>query len=478
MPRRSLRDQILNPVAQTAERAIKRVAQTEKRVNKRSLNMIRRFTLGPRSGSQTFKRPRRSNPIRRVRNRRNINRNNPKNMRPDSYQAPVCIKKSEFVCNVSGSSSFIAQNYGVSLLNSQLFYWGSQVLPNYEMYKVKNMTFHYKTTSGSVSSTSALGTVMMGVVYDVNDPILIDQYSMLNYQGFKQVAIDKNLSIPLVTKNNPLKVRYISHNPSAAEFNDYGVFYIATYGNPGTGTVGQLWVDYDLELYIPRPANLLVQQTGHSSQTSSVANIGWIFQGTMVGPNLVTTNYQGNDEQIYINAPGYYIIEVGTYVSGGSAAVSSWGTTQPTCINCVIYTPSSSAYDVHLPNIFNYGVMGTGVAICVARFCLDASGWVYGSTVFQLNNAAVFSAVGPYFNTLSVIKTPNLTNPTSAVLPQISVMKDEVEELKRQFALFKANDYITLDGNTNNNNNHRLGYYREPDTPTILVKTSRSSSNK
>lgn len=346
-----------------------------------------------------------------------------------NVQRSLPFGKTDFVRNINGTTGFSVQmSEPISMLNPILFPYGSQILPNYEMYRVRKMRFHFKSFSGNVTTTGALGSVIMGVVYDPNDNKLSDRPTMLNYQGFREAKIDTDLYVDLVTKNNPLPVRYVTHNTNANEFNDYGVFYLATDTNPSTTVIGELKIEYEIELYIPRP-NTIFQTQVLSGSIQVGAGVSYALNSngysTNIGPKFLTALSGGlsTPSNYGFNMPGFYNISV--YIFSVSAATNVTGGNTYTNGALSINPGWVDGTD----NITADAFGGTNT-VAFSNSYIDASNITsvvppqihWASTL-----ALTFSGTSVFQYTVTVTKIPNVSSTVPPTLPELMVKVKELE---------------------------------------------------
>jgi len=384
--------------------------------------------------------------------------------------APVIIKKREFIQTVNGTSNFqVVVTQPISCLNTLLFPWGSSILPQYEEYRLKRATFQYISTSGSISSTAALGSVVMGIVYDPNDNQILDRSTLLNYNGFKSACADKNFSVSVDTSHNPLPIRYVSHNTTAVEFNDYAIFYLATDTNPGTSQLGQLWVDYEIEMYVPRPAFANTQQifqanlVGDGTGDSLGKQLSRQAPNPQAGPAYCYFSGTTNGV-LYFASPGFYKINVNCTAAVGTngwaytpipAALSGGATyIQPT------WEISGGELNQLAPYVSMNGAFATN-DLLINNFYLDCStSFVNNGTAFHIAETLIGTAHCTISITITKIPCP-IAKPINALTMssqlndlhlQVAELKKIINNTKEEVDENKETILSTVSNNSNNNN--------------------------
>jgi len=171
----------------------------------------------------------------------------------------VVIKHSEYIRDIQPSTAFQLDNLAINPGLDSTFPWLSQVALAFTNYKWRRLTFIFKSTSADlVSGTNgALGTTMMATDYNSVDDAFPDKKTMANYEGttackpsmtcIHSVSCTKTAAGLLYTRD--------AQPPPNADIRlyDIGRFSLATEGMQGTvGTIGELWVDYEVEFFKPR----------------------------------------------------------------------------------------------------------------------------------------------------------------------------------------------------------------------------------
>jgi len=154
----------------------------------------------------------------------------------------------------------------------------SQLAANYEEYKVHGLVFEFHSTTSPYLSTSAMGSIIMSMLYNPAAPPFTSKVNMANSEhaitfrpdesGVYGVECEKS-------RTDNFLVRVDNTVGAGNPIYDFGVFTIATqlaasaYANM---QLGEIWVSYDIELMKPRlstsPSSALhlqVQSSGNQS---------------------------------------------------------------------------------------------------------------------------------------------------------------------------------------------------------------------
>lgn len=252
-------------------------------------------------------------------------------MQPDSVPGfknigprSTIITHREFIQDVvsssagTGPTAFDNVSFRIQPGDAETFPWLSQVAQNYEQYQFLGLIFEYKTTSGSMSSTPQLGTVVMATQYNILSQPFINKQEMENYEFACSTVPSKTVIHPIECDPkqtqcggifNVQTSQYTANSTSDQRLYDLGRFNIATVGMPvAQETVGELWVSYQCLLLKPR----LVPDSGSSCDHWQFTT-GIAFPGAYFGTDPVLA--ESSDNFTLIAASGA-IIEFNLSFSG------------------------------------------------------------------------------------------------------------------------------------------------------------------
>lgn len=231
------------------------------------------------------------------------------------------------------------------------FPWLHSLADGFQQYSIKGMVYHYVPTSGAISSTQALGSVMIQTSYRANDNPPTSKVEMLNEYCANETVPSDAMCHPIECdpKENPFNVHYVRSGaiPSGeVAMYDIGTTYIATGGQSASGTVlGDLWVTYEIEFKKPMVS-------------SNVTAQGDFYGGYFPAPNSNAILFGAPDQQPrYLSKiGGLEVITLNNIVAlpkgvtglviviariSGTLGNSNW-TGAPTPANCVLSSIDSS----------------------------------------------------------------------------------------------------------------------------------------
>jgi len=201
-----------------------------------------------------------------------------------SSNQTVTVRHKDYLGPVKSSIDYAVQ-YSLPLNPglSETFPWLSGIARRFQEYSFKGVVFHFVPTSGSISTTQALGSVMMQTTYRASDSAPASKSELLNeYWACESVPFEP-LAHPIECdpKENPFNIQYTRTtaipNEDSRLIYDLGTTHVATNGQSTNGVVlGDLWVTYEVELKKP----ILNSNTTISSSTNGTAWTGAALTST------------------------------------------------------------------------------------------------------------------------------------------------------------------------------------------------------
>lgn len=185
----------------------------------------------------------------------------------------VVVRHKEFIGDVATLSAAFALAYSLKINPglSNTFPWLSGIAKNFTQYKIEGLMFSYVSTSGSLSTTQALGEIIMACNYNVLDNNFINKQQMLNevFSVSKVPSLDSVCPVECDRHQTPMDHLLVRSGPvpsgQDARFYDFASFNLATQGSPSAVTLGELWVTYQIALYKPQlNTNGVSVNTGYS----------------------------------------------------------------------------------------------------------------------------------------------------------------------------------------------------------------------
>lgn len=172
----------------------------------------------------------------------------------------ICVKYKEYIGDVISAGTAFNMAFTLPLQPGakQTFPWLSTIAQSFQQYRFHGLAFVFKTTSGELSTTQALGEIVMSANYNAADIAFTNKQQMLQQiMAVSRVpSKDAIFGIETAADQTSVNVQYtrgqVVPSGQPAQFYDLGTMYLATQGQPTGVTLGELWVTYNVELLKPQ----------------------------------------------------------------------------------------------------------------------------------------------------------------------------------------------------------------------------------
>ncbi len=235
------------------------------------------------------------------------------------------IQHRELIASISGSTAFTVQN--TFPLNPGLygtFPWLSTQAAGWEQYKFHRLKFCYY----SRCATSVPGSMMLVPDYDAADSAPVTEQIASSYRDVvEEVPWTPEFTCALDPKAmiEPGDRKYVRTTALAANLDvktyDSGVLFACTVDGTAVNW-GKLWVEYDVEFFVPQlppqGASQLIYSNGGTIGTTNIFGNAPIT----TGPTLVTVAA----DVVTFPVPGYYFVSCSIINLSGAAATSASAT--------------------------------------------------------------------------------------------------------------------------------------------------------
>ena len=160
------------------------------------------------------------------------------------------ITNREFLQDVNLTTTFDVFGFRIQPANTDTFPWLSQIACYFEQYKFRKLKFVYVPSC----TTNLSGAMYMTTRYDARDLAPSTKPEFLDYKGSTQSTVWKGNTHDCMLGY----ARYMMKNftlrgdiPDGADpqMYDVGNFFYANVGNTATLSVGELYVEYDVDLF-------------------------------------------------------------------------------------------------------------------------------------------------------------------------------------------------------------------------------------
>lgn len=256
---------------------------------------------------------------------------------PYSGDGRVRIRHREYLRDVSGSVNFSANLIPINPGLSTVFPWLSVMAANFESYLFHKLSFDFETQK----SASTSGSIMMAVDYDASDAIPVNKQQLMAYHNAVRSAVWAECSFrgdrPDLMKFG--QQRFVRSGAPAANLDiktyDVGNLVVATQGEADTSAIGELYVDYDVELITPQfNVDLISSNSVRVNSGSSTSRANPFTNVTLIGGLPVAASVA----TLTFNKPGVYLMD---YIFGGTVVTNTLPTYSGTA---AITSPSASQY--------------------------------------------------------------------------------------------------------------------------------------
>jgi hypothetical protein len=181
------------------------------------------------------------------------------------------IVNREYISDIAGTTGFGVNKFSVNPGSSTTFPWLSSQADAWEQYHLRSLEFHFVPSC----ATAKIGRVILAPDYDAVDPSPVTKAQVLTYQdtvvsgSWTEVVGHCNPASMFPT--GPRKFIRTGPVPGSLKLFDACNFYCCTDGQDNTDTIGELWVSYDIELFVP--------QTVETSPVAQVVSYYEIISG-------------------------------------------------------------------------------------------------------------------------------------------------------------------------------------------------------
>ena len=374
------------------------------------------------------------------------------------------VRHREMVCMVFGSTDFATQSFriqpGLRGVGS-LFPWCSSVANCFQQYILQGAILEFVSTCSEYAATSALGSVMMSTLYNVNDAPLSSVVEVDNneFTTTNKPSISFIHPLELAKDASMVNVRSVrGSNTNAASIDDdrlddVGLFQISTQGNPTTGIIGELWIAYDIEFLKPQLPDLHVG-------TSAIFQVQFNNYTTGATPaqTVITANSQNSVPVVAASATGNVVNLTFPVQYSGSYLVTFTSQTEP-----------GGSSQAGFPSISLSGADATALKLLKDPFNNPISSWkmsqwnvnyqtfgeltfstlartTAGSAVVGVNFGACTTGVNGWgtiivtaldndFSTPVTLSKRGATNRERALMDSYAALSDELAEIKKATAL-------------------------------------------
>jgi len=150
------------------------------------------------------------------------------------------------------SNTFSASSLSINPGQSAVFPWASKIAQNFESYRFRKLNFYYETEQAS----TLVGTVVQAVDYDSADSTPTSKQAMMQFRGsVRSAAWNASKHVSMLEDLSKKKTYFVrpSVQPANTDIREYdvGKYVIASQVTGTSVLLGEVYVEYDLELLTP-----------------------------------------------------------------------------------------------------------------------------------------------------------------------------------------------------------------------------------
>jgi len=249
------------------------------------------------------------------------------------------ISHSEYLGEVAGSQGFVNTEYSVNPGLVQSFPWLANIATQYEQYKFRRIAYRYEPSAAATKT----GSVILVTDYDALDTAFVSKDQALQYKGaVRTIPWERAVHVLTGKETSPYKQRYVRSTavPTGGDQKTYdlGNFQLITSGQDATTNIGEIYVDYDVELIGPKTNNILganllcadIRAGGTMNNANPLGSAPVQVDGTTIDVNVNGTTFTlGSTGRflMFYRVTGTGITANTLGPSGGAATVVDYGGT-------------------------------------------------------------------------------------------------------------------------------------------------------
>lgn len=218
------------------------------------------------------------------------------------------------ITGITGQNNF-AVNYTMNINPGlpAVFPWLSTMAIKWEQYKVHRLNVQYVPVVG----TSQAGEILLSPDYDASDPTPTTEQQAANMRDAVQDVCWKNVEMRL-DPNAMMALgprRFVRAGNEAGDIKtfDVAVVNICTVNITGSPNIGKIYLDYDIEFFIPQNSPTIVQTPSQATVIQSgvhtlASGIPAFADGLLIYYNCLQASVTGPGNNAILLPPGSYKI--------------------------------------------------------------------------------------------------------------------------------------------------------------------------
>jgi len=177
------------------------------------------------------------------------------------FQAPqmssrgqnTLVRHREYIADVPSSVLFaVLSTYSINPGLALSFPWLSQVAQRFEKYRFRFLRYTFET----IAPTTSVGSVMLVPDFDAEDAAPSTKAQALSYKSSVRSQVWERIALDVKKEDlSAVPQYYIRAGPLTGSYDiktyDVGNLFICSSGSANSNVIGELWVEYDVELLAP-----------------------------------------------------------------------------------------------------------------------------------------------------------------------------------------------------------------------------------
>jgi len=213
----------------------------------------------------------------------------------------IIVQHREYITDLNGSTTFVANPFSLNPGLASTFPWLSPIALRFESYRFEMLRLCFETEA----STTATGTIMLGVDFDSTDNVPFNKTQIMSYRSSVRSPPWQDCCCQLTREDLSKRTSYFVRNSSVPagsdiKLYDVGTWYAASQAQAGATLVGELYIEYRIKLMTPQMGNPtyglalggelggLSNATPFSIQTAFTVPVTYISTGTTTSVTTFT----------------------------------------------------------------------------------------------------------------------------------------------------------------------------------------------
>jgi hypothetical protein len=228
------------------------------------------------------------------------------------------FSRSEVIGLISGSTGFSSREYQINPGNATLFPWLSKIAVLYEKYRFHNLHFRFESLGSGFAAAKESGRCVMVTDYNVQSANLVSAADAQMKDPNVPFRPYENAVLRLDPRQLNPEDKYLRgpSYPAGGDPKSFdgGKFFFVTDGTPNTDSIGNLYVDYDVELFNPQLSEVAIPQTIYTiTQRTSDASVPYLSTVDTMAPFATGPSPAEGGLPITYGSGGVWTMPAGNY---------------------------------------------------------------------------------------------------------------------------------------------------------------------